>query len=267
VSETAALSAGEHTIVRRSYDGTSHSSKPIRRWHAFRFGNPPPRSNFEAGSRKREKEEAMRESFWVIGLTLVVSAVASAQDVPRLEVFGGYSYVQTRGYIADEFVPGSGSGEFPPIGSKGWTGSVAVNATQWLAVVAEASGLHADLTWNSGGTPSTLSMHDHSYLFGPRFTYRSGRWSIFVHALFGEAHASTVLSAPEVLVPLGFVETKAAIGMGTGVDFTAYTRRRHRTDAGQQLAIRLGQIDWLRTNFTASHQNNFRLSAGLVFRF
>jgi hypothetical protein len=55
--------------------------------------------------------------------------------------------------------------------------------------------------------------------------------------------------------------------MGTGVDFTAYTRRRHRTDAGQQLAIRLGQIDWLRTNFTASHQNNFRLSAGLVFRF
>ena len=41
----------------------------------------------------------MRESFWVIGLTLVVSAVASAQDVPRLEVFGGYSYVQTRGYI------------------------------------------------------------------------------------------------------------------------------------------------------------------------
>jgi hypothetical protein len=36
--------------------------------------------------------------------------IASAQDVPRVEVFGGYSYGQIRAYVVDEslFVPGSG---------------------------------------------------------------------------------------------------------------------------------------------------------------
>jgi len=214
-----------------------------------------------------EKEKAVRKALWIVGLALVVPAVASAQDVPRVEVFGGYSYGLIRGYVADELVPGSGTAAFPSFGSNGWTGSVAVNATRWCGVVAEAGGLYSDLTMKISGTPFTLGMLEHSYLFGPRFSSRYQRWALFGHALYGEAHARVSMGASEVLIPVGFVETKAAMGLGAGLDYTVYRRRRQLAGTGQELAIRLGQIDWLRTGFSGSHQDNIRLTAGLVFRF
>lgn len=209
----------------------------------------------------------MRKTLWIIGLALAVPAVASAQAVPRVEVFGGYSYGVIRGYVDDQLDPGSGTASFPSFGSNGWTGSVAVRATRWLGAVADASGLYTDSTRKIGGTPITLSMREHSYLLGPQFSYRSERWEVFAHALFGEALASVTVSAPEVLTPLSMVGTKFAICAGGGVEYTVYSRRPHLTGAGQQFAIRPMQIDWLRTNFADSHQGNIRLSTGLVFRF
>lgn len=216
-----------------------------------------------------EKEEALRKTLWIIGLALIVPAIASAQGVPRVEVFGGYSYLRIRGYAADEslFVPGTGTVAFPSFGSSGWTGSVAFNATRWLSAVADVSGFYAMPTKAIGGMPITIGTREHSYLFGPRFSDRYGRWTLFAHALFGEAHARVLIGAPEVLTPIGIVETKFAMAFGTGLDLTVYNQRRHLGGAGQDLAIRLLQADWLRTNFVGSHQNNIQLSAGLVFRF
>lgn len=211
----------------------------------------------------------MRKSLWMVGLSLVVPLVVSAQAVPRVEVFGGYSYMRVRGYAADEslFVPGTGTVAFPNFGSNGWTGSVAVNATRWFGVVADISGLSAMPTRTIGGAPITIGMREHNYLFGPRFTCRYQRWALFAHALFGEAHASVVIGAAEVLTPISIVETKFAMAVGTGVDLTVYRQRHSLKGAGQELAIRLGQADWLRTNFVGGYQNNIRLSTGLVFRF
>ena len=212
----------------------------------------------------------MRKSLWIIGLALAVPAVASAQDIPNVEAFAGYSYGLIHGYVADEtlLAPGmTGAFTFPSFGSNGWTGDVAVNATHWLGAVVEAGGLNADITRTSGGAAYTIGMREHSYLAGPRYFDRYGRWTVFVQALFGESHAFVSVAYPEVLVPIGFVETRFAMGAGLGVDLTVYNRRRHLEGAGQELAIRLGQADWLRTTFAGSHQDNIRLSAGLVFRF
>lgn len=211
----------------------------------------------------------MRKSLWIIGLALVVPLIASAQAVPRVEVFGGYSYLRVRGYVADEslLVPGAGTFAFPNFGSNGWTGSVAVNATRWFGVVADVSGLSGMPTKTIGGAPITIGMREYNYLFGPRFSCRYLRWALFAHALFGEAHASVLIGAPEVLTPIGVVETKFAMAVGTGVDLTVYRQRRNLRGAGQELAIRLGQADWLRTEFVGGHQNNIRISTGLVFRF
>src|SRR5882757_9381112 len=73
-----------------------------------------------------------------------VSAIASAQDVPKLDVFVGYSYFRDN--------PST---------------SVAYNAKNWLSGVADFGGYHANNILGSGvdGTVST-------YLFGPRISYR-----------------------------------------------------------------------------------------------
>jgi len=217
-----------------------------------------------------EKEKAVRKSLWMIGLALVIGAVASAQEVPRVEVFAGYSYGMIHGYVAEESLLTpvmTGTFAFPSFGSNGWTGAVTVNATHWLGAAAEAGGLNADITKTSGGAAFTIGMREHSYLAGPRYSGRYGRWTVFAQALFGESHAFVSVAYPEVLVPIGFVETKFAMGAGMGVDLRVYNRRRHLEGAGQEFAIRLGQADWLRTTFAGSHQDNIRLSAGLVFRF
>lgn len=211
----------------------------------------------------------MRKSLWTIGLALAIPAVVSAQKVPRFEVFGGYSYGWINGYVANGSLLGSGTGTypFPSFGSKGWTGSVAFNATRWFAVVADIGGLYAMPTRTISGMPITIGMHERSYLFGPRFSNRFGRWTVFAHALAGEAHASVLIGGPEVLTPIGIVDTKWAIALGAGVDFTVYRPRGQGHGAGQELAIRLGQADWLRTNLVGSRQDNVRISTGVVFRF
>ena len=127
----------------------------------------------------------MRKTLWIIGLALFVPAIAPAQDepgveVPRVEVFGGYSRGLTGGYVAEQSLLAQGSTggvAFPRIASNGWIGSVAVNLNRWFGVVADVSGLNTDMTMTSGATPVTLTMHEHSYLAGPRFSYREGRRS------------------------------------------------------------------------------------------
>jgi hypothetical protein len=216
----------------------------------------------------REKEKAVRNTLWIAGLALAVPAVASAQDVPRFEVFGGYSYGSIRAYVADESLgAGPGTVAFPRFGSNGWTGSVAVNATPWFAVIADVSSLYATPTRTIGVTPVNVNMHEHNYLFGPRLSGRYGRWTIFCQGLFGEGHAWVSVGIPEVITPIRIVNTELAMAAGVGVDLTVYSRKRQTGGAGRELAIRLGQIDWLRTNFVGSRQNNMRLSAGLSFRF
>ena len=171
-------------------------------------------------NREIEKEKAVRRTLWIVGLSLAVPAVAAAQGVPRFEVFGGYSYGSLRADVADESLFGAGSGvvAFPRFGSNGWTGSVAVNATSWFAVVADVGGLYATPTRTIGATPVTIDMHEHNYLFGPRFSGRFGRWTLFGHGLFGEGHASVSIVIPEVLTPIRIVNTELAMAAGVGVD-------------------------------------------------
>jgi len=101
----------------------------------------------------------VRKSLWTIGLALAIPAVVSAQKVPRFEVFGGYSYGWINGYVANGSLLGSGTGTypFPSFGSKGWTGSVAFNATRWFAVVADIGGLYAMPTRTISGMPITIA--------------------------------------------------------------------------------------------------------------
>jgi len=171
-----------------------------------------------------------------------VSAIASAQDVPKLDVFVGYSYFRDNPST-------SGVSSF---NLHGGSASVAYNAKNWLSGVADFGGYHANNILGSGvdGTVST-------YLFGPRISYRHHeRFTPFAQTLFGVAHASGS----------GFgssgTSNAFAASFGGGVDVKLFHR----------LSLRAAQVEYLLTRFpettnSRETQNNLRVSTGFVVHF
>src|SRR5260370_11862837 len=182
----------------------------------------------------------MRSLLMVGVLFFAVASSAVAQDYPKGEVAGNYTYIRIN--------PGGGAAS---IGWQGGGGSGAYGLNNYLGVVGEFSGCKMT------GLASGLSGHAFSYLFGPRLTYRGyGRLEPFGEALFGGAHLT--LSAAGVSASRnGF-----AMALGGGADYKF----------SRNLVIRFIQADYLysRIDFGAgapTHQNNFRLQAGIVYRF
>src|SRR5580704_9714385 len=103
------------------------------------------------------------------GALLIFAGAASAQDYPKFEAFGGYSYLHV-----NEFNTG--------YNFNGGSGSVAYNFTPMLGVVADFGGYH----WSQDGADATVV----SYLFGPKVALRHGPITPYAQALFGGAHGS-----------------------------------------------------------------------------
>jgi hypothetical protein len=184
--------------------------------------------------------------------------VAAVENENRVTVFGGYSYLRNASN-----------------GFSGFDGQGTFNFNRYLGVTADISG--ASLTPFSGsvlGFSGSTQQRIYNYLFGPTVTANVGRSAFFAHALFGEAHSS--LGAGVNIPIIGGISTGLAsanafaMAFGGGVDIGL---TRH-------LAIRAAQVDYLRTQFSATdalstglssslgnRQNSMRYSAGIVFRF
>jgi hypothetical protein len=182
----------------------------------------------------------MRKVVCLIGLVLLFSLGAAAQDVPKVDLFAGYSYVHTS--------PGVGIDSF---NANGGVGSVGLNLTNWGALVVEVGGIHASVVNGTNVDATALT-----YMAGPKITFfHRSKFSPFVQGLFGFTNTNA-----------GFNQTTLshntfAMSPGIGLDWNV---RRH-------LAIRLGQADYLFTRMPTSasqvNWNNFRYSAGVVLRF
>lgn len=177
----------------------------------------------------------------VAALLLCVAAPrVAAQETPQAEVSAGDSYVHTNQI-------GSGGCCFA---MNGGNGSVAANLNNSLGIVAEIAGYHSGNVNNTG-----LDLNVVTYLVGPRVSYRrSGRVVPFVEALIGGGHASGSLYSG------GGTQNAFALATGGGVD----------AKLGHHLALRLIQADYLLTRFkngSNDHQNNLRISAGIVLEF
>ena len=142
-------------------------------------------------------------------------------------------------------------------------GSVSTNArfANGFGLAASATGLHA--ASNSQHAPLDLF----TIAFGPSYTVNAGRHlSFYGEALLGEAHGfhsvfSTGSGAQPSLV-YGITDSANALALqtGGGVDLRL----------GRHTAIRLAQVDYLRTqlpNGGSNLQNNLRVAAGIVLRF
>lgn len=181
----------------------------------------------------------MRKLFFIAALLLALPLIAQAQDAPKVEVFGGYSYLR-----ADDYFNINNDG----IDLHGWNASTAVNINKWVGIAADFSGHYGDITILPG---SKADISGYLFLIGPRFSYRKHKvLTPFGHVLLGAARLHTSY--------LGSKNSDAAFAMavGGGLDATVHPN----------LAIRLFQTDYVLTRFNDDSQHNFRLSTGLVLR-
>lgn len=172
----------------------------------------------------------MRKALLAVVCLLCLSALSVAQDVPKAEVFGGYSYLR--------FNPGGGTS----FNNNGWNASLTFNANKWLGFTGDFGGTYNSL---AAGANSNL----HTFLFGPKLTYRTDKFAPFVHALFGGARSG--------LTATGFgggSNGSFSFATGGGVDYKVRDR----------ISLRLVQLDYVNTRFANNVQNNLRFSTGLV---
>ena len=182
---------------------------------------------------------------WALVL-LVPFAVAVAHDEPRLEAFGGYSWVSTA-LLEGAALSGARND------LSGWNSSVTWNTTHNLGWVAEVSGFLGSSSAASGNVQTRY----YSFLAGPKITHhnRSDKVEVFTHSLFGISDATLTPSSSPPLTARGFT-----IAAGFGMDFVV---RKHVSVRPVQVDYMLGQLgkavhDW--------PQNQFRVSAGIVLR-
>ncbi|MFI5102921.1 MAG: outer membrane beta-barrel protein [Terriglobales bacterium] len=181
---------------------------------------------------------------------LFLVGIASAQNIPAVDVFGGYSYLNFD-------VPSSSVTTSGRLALNGWDFSVAVGQFHHFSIEGDLSGHQLG---DCGGTPN-LNCSDFSYMIGPRYTVgdRSSRLTGFVHGLVGQDRADFPISGGTTVS-----DTSLAFAAGAGVDYWPF---RH-------IGVQLGPVDFLYTrhlnNYDGNNvpsQSNFRASAGIVFRF
>ena len=182
----------------------------------------------------------MRKGFYLLALVCLFSLSAAAQDNSRIDLFGGYSYVHTS--------PGIALSSF---NANGGVGSVAINLNRWGSFVGEVGGIHVS---SIHGTD--VDANAETFLFGPKISFfRGARLSPFAQVLAGFAHSDAAFNSTSSSFN-GF-----ALAPGVGLDW----------NVTHHFGLRLGQVDYLLTRLpTSTNQvnwNNFRYSAGLVFRF
>jgi hypothetical protein len=178
---------------------------------------------------------------------LSLPSIATAQNLPAIDVFGGYSYLNF-----DQ--PTSGLTAYQTLKMNGWDVSGSVGLFHHLAVEGDLSG-HS--VGDCGGI-SGVNCSNFSYMLGARYNLgdRSSRITAFVHGLVGQDRADLLgLSSTTVS------DTSVALAVGGGVDFWVY---RH-------IGLQLGPADYVYTNHlnndNGTSQGSFRVAAGVAFRF
>jgi opacity protein-like surface antigen len=196
-----------------------------------------------------------------LGVVLLLSFHAAAQETPRLDLFGGYSFSNT------PLITGARGN------LNGWNVSVAANINRWFSVATEFGGHYGSSTRTlppllvpipcpPNCFPNRISTNEkvHTILFGPQFALRTEKLTPFVHLLAGVSRLDGKITYSYTNPPLtsSFIpsDTSFAVAAGGGLDYEVSRNFAWRVPA-----------DYLETAFSGRALNNFRLSTGIVFHF
>ena len=165
----------------------------------------------------------------LLGLLMLLGAVANAQEkLAELEVFGGYSYFHASA---------GGLG----LNANGGSASFAISPSSLLGFVADFGGYH--------GSIDPVGITNFTYLFGPRFSYRSkSPITPFGQVLFGGIHRNAGAFG------VSGSQNGFAMTVGGGLDLRA----------DSHWAWRMVQAEYLYSSLP-NQQNNARISTGVAY--
>ncbi len=180
-------------------------------------------------------------------ILLALAPALHAQAVlPKANVYFGYSYNHFN--VGQGFVIPSSSSNI-----NGYEFSGEGQVLPFLGIVGDISSYYGHASGIGPLCPApacsgigSYSIREQNYLFGPRVSVTVGKFTPFAHGLVGIGHTSSGITS----------DTSFATALGGGADYKL----------SGPLAWRF-QADYLHTRFFSSHQNNVRLSTGIVFRF
>lgn len=190
---------------------------------------------------------------------IALSVVAIAQDTPKAELFGGYSYLRTD----EETIDLTGTGTLARrSGSNlnGWNVAMMYNPTSWLGFVGDFGGAYGKINYGVAGIGTTrVNSNFHTFMFGPQFSMRSRHVTGFVRGMVGAVRLDQ--SATIAGQRFDSEETAFAAAFGGGVDVRF----------ADKVSLRLFQADLFLTKFdgqgiASDTQKALRVSTGFVFR-
>ena len=195
----------------------------------------------------------------IVFILLLGALPASAQSLPKIEVAGGYSYV--------DFHP-----KLPSLTSQNLNGGGAAfvyNLNSWLGLRADLMDYVFGSSWSNTlhqlGYVGSTSANLFTYQFGPQIKWRSHKLQPFVDSLYGGAHSS------------GFAALLKARGNGTNVLTGGGNNNAFAMEVGAGIDIPLSntvqirpvEIDYQMTRFGyrsySANQNNFKYFGGINF--
>jgi len=159
---------------------------------------------------------------------LLIGAIfpAAAQQIPRAEIFGGYSYLRFETTTIG----------FADVSNlNGFEISPAYNFTKGFGIAADASGHYGN------------HQQVYTFMIGPQIMFRQLHGIVFGHFLFGKTE-------DKVHVNLGGSSNDRAFALGLGYD----------RPFSQRLTFRVFQADYLDTQVFGTSQHNLRISTGIV---
>ncbi len=170
-----------------------------------------------------------RIGVFVVGVSVLLLALpASAQDYPKAEIFGGFSFASV-----DDPIDMERETFF------GFQTSVAGNFNKSFGIVGDFGGHYRIEPFGAGSTA-------YEFMVGPRFTSRGDTATGFVHAMFGGVKFDGNVNS----------DTGFAMAFGGGVD----------VNVGKRIAIRVIQFDYVPTHLFDTWEHNIRLGIGVVFK-
>ncbi len=186
----------------------------------------------------------MRRLLLGLAAAICLPWASAAQIVPKVALFGGYTYVRA--------AHNRGLG----FNLSGWDASLEGKSASWLGWVMDISQQY--------GSPSGVKENQTSALFGPQISIpHLPRVLPLAHALFGVVRGTNNASllagrpCPGPACPLFSTGTTLAAAVGGGLDVKI---------AGP-LWIRALQVDYLHANLAPDHHTQARLASGIVLRF
>lgn len=175
--------------------------------------------------------------FALLSLLALATAACTAQKsrnahpLDRLDLFGGYSFLST-GFA------GANDPNFNNPHLNGWNASLALRLIAGLAVKADGTGFYGQGT-KSYFAPSTanpfgiqyFSQHALVLLFGPQYSVKIRRETIFAEALFGFRRLNADYSAGVTVDPGGSFNNGAnAFGGGFDTPISCHVSVRLKAD-------------------------------------